>query len=224
MNTFFKFINSSVGKKIFMSLTGIFLSIFLIEHLAGNLLLLRNDHGEMFNAYAKFMGGNPIVRTMEIGLLLILLLHGINGIRLWIENRNARGKKYSAYKLAENTDLQSRMMKLSAVLFLWFLTVHMRTFWYSARILEEHDIASLVYYTFQQPLYVIFYLFSLIVVGFHLRHGFQSAFQTLGLRTKKYSSLIDFVAVLFWFVVPLGFAFITLFIYLYKGNIVALAQ
>ena len=224
MNPFFKFINSSVGKKILMSLTGIFLSIFLVEHLAGNLLLLKNDNGEAFNAYAKFMGGNPIVRTLEIVLLGIILLHIINGIRLWFENKRARGKKYGAYKLAENTDLQSRMMKLSAVLVLWFLVVHMRTFWFHARILEEHDIASLVYDTFQQPLYVVFYLAALLVVGFHLRHGFQSAFQTLGLRTKKYSSLIDFIAVLFWFVVPLGFAFITIFIYLYKGNSVALAQ
>jgi len=224
MNPFFKFINSSVGKKVLMSLTGIFLSIFLVEHLAGNLLLLKNDNGEAFNAYAKFMGGNPIIRTMEIGLLGIVLFHIFNGIRLWLENRRARNKKYSSYKLAENTDLQSRMMKLSAVFFLWFLTVHMRTFWVSARILGEHDIASQVYYTFQQPLYVIFYLFSLVVVGFHLRHGFQSAFQTMGLRTKKYRSFIDFIAVLFWLVIPLGFAYITLFIYFYKGNSVALVQ
>ena len=201
-----------------------FLSIFLVEHLAGNLLLLKSDNGEAFNAYAKFMGGNPIVRTMEIGLLGIILLHIINGIRLWLENRSARGKKYNTYKLADNTDLQSRMMKLSAALFLWFLIVHMRTFWFSARILGEHDIASLVYSTFQQPLYVIFYLFSLVVVGFHLRHGFQSAFQTLGLRAKKYRSLIDFIAVLFWFVIPAGFAFITIFIYFYKGNALAFAQ
>ncbi len=224
MNTFFKFINSSVGKKILMSLTGIFLSIFLIEHLAGNLLLLKNDNGEAFNAYAKFMGGNPIVRTLEIGLLGIILLHIINGIRLWFENRSARGKKYGSYQLNENTTLQSRMMKLSAALFLWFLIVHMRTFWFHARVLGEHDLASLVYSTFQQLWYVVFYLASLAVVGFHLRHGFQSAFQTLGLRTKKYQSLIDFIAVLFWFVVPLGFAFITIYIYLYMGNTVALAQ
>ncbi len=224
MNPFFKFINSSVGKKILMSLTGIFLSIFLVEHLAGNLLLLKNDSGEAFNAYAKFMGGNPIVRTLEIGLLGIILLHIFNGIRLWLENRRARDKKYDSYQLGENTTLQSRMMKLSAALFLWFLIVHMRTFWFHARILEEHDIAALVYSTFQQLWYVLFYLGSLVVVGFHLRHGFQSAFQTLGLRTKKYQSLIDFIAVLFWFAVPAGFAVITIFIYLYKGNTVALVQ
>jgi succinate dehydrogenase / fumarate reductase cytochrome b subunit len=224
MNPFFKFINSSVGKKVLMSLSGIFLSLFLVEHLAGNLLLLKGDNGEAFNAYAKFMGGNPIVRTLEIGLLGIILLHILNGTRLWLENRRARDKKYGAYQLADNTTLQSRMMKVSAALFFWFLVVHMRTFWFSARILGEHDIASLVYSTFQQLWYVIFYLFALGVVGFHLRHGFQSAFQTLGLRTKKYQGLIEFIAVLFWLVIPLGFAYITLYIYLFMGNSVALAQ
>lgn len=225
MNPFFTFINSSVGKKLIMSLTGIFLSIFLVEHLAGNLLLIiYDDGGRAFNEYAKFMGGNPIIRFLEIGLISIILLHIVNGIRLWISNRQARGKGYGAYQLAENTTLQARMMKLSAALVLLFLVVHLRKFWVPARFLGEHDIASLVYYTFQQPFYVVFYLVSLIIVGYHLRHGFQSAFQTLGLRTKKYQSLIEFIAVLFWFVVPLGFAIIPLYIYFFMGSTVALAH
>ncbi len=224
MNPFFRFINSSIGKKVLMSLTGIFLSIFLAEHLAGNLLLLKNDGGDTFNAYAKFMGGNPIVRILEIGLFCIILLHIVNGIRLWFNNRSARDKGYGAYKLSDNTTFQARMMKSSAVLVLLFLIVHLRKFWFHARILEEHDIASLVYYTFQQPFYVFFYVASLIVLGYHLRHGFQSAFQTLGLRTKKYQSLIEFIAVLFWLVIPIGFAIIPLYIYFFGGNAVALVQ
>ena len=224
MNPFFKFINSSVGKKVTMSLTGIFLAIFLVEHLAGNLLLLKSDNGEAFDAYAKFMGGNPIVRTMEIGLLGLLLLHIFNGIRLWWSNRNARDKKYDSYKLEENTTFQARMMKLSAALMLLFMIVHLKKFWFHARILGEHDLASLVYYTFKQPFYVVFYLLSLVVVGYHLRHGFQSAFQTLGLKTKKYYGLIEFIAVLFWLVIPIGFAIIPLYIYFMTGSPVAFAQ
>lgn len=207
-----------------MSLTGIFLSIFLIEHLAGNLLLLKDDGGESFNAYAKFMGGNPIIRIMEVGLLGIILLHIINGIRLWLENRNARDKKYDTYKLSENTTFEARMMKVSAALVLLFLVVHLRKFWYPARFQNEHDIASLVYYTFQQPFYVIFYLASLFVVGYHLRHGFQSAFQTLGIRIKTYQTIIEFIAVLFWLVIPIGFAVIPLYIYFFSGSPVAFAQ
>ncbi len=224
MNPFFTFINSSVGKKVVMSLTGLFLSIFLVEHLAGNLLLLKQDGGQAFNDYAKFMGNNPIVRILEVGLLGFILLHIVNGIRLWLANRSARDKKYSSYKLSDNTTLQARMMKLSAALVLFFLVVHLRKFWVPARFLGEHDVASLVYMTFQQPVYVVFYLFSLMVVSYHLRHGFQSAFQTLGLRTKKYQGLIEFAAVLFWLVVPAGFALIPLYVYFFMGSAVALSR
>lgn len=224
MNPFFRVINSSVGKKLVMSLTGLSLCLFLLEHLAGNLLLLRSDGGQAFNDYAKFMGGNPIVRTLEIGLLGFILLHIVNGTRLWLNNRAARGKSYGAYRLDENTTLQSRMMKLSAALVFLFLVIHLKKFWVPARIFGEHDLASIVYYTFQQPFYVIFYLFSLAVVGYHLRHGFQAAFQTLGFRTKKYEGFIEFVSVLFWLVVPVGFAIIPLYIYFFSGSPVAVVQ
>ncbi|MFA6468850.1 MAG: succinate dehydrogenase cytochrome b subunit [Bacteroidota bacterium] len=224
MNPFFRFINSSVGKKLLMSLTGIFLSVFLVEHLAGNLLLLKQDGGEAFNEYAHFMGGNPIVRILEVGLVGLILLHIFNGARLWLSNRSARGKKYEAYRLDENTTFQARMMKLSAALVFLFLVIHLKKFWIPARFLNEPDIASLVYYTFQQPFYVVFYLVALFIVGYHLRHGFQSAFQTLGFRTKRYQALIEFIAVLFWFVVPIGFAIIPLYIYFFSGSTVAFAQ
>jgi succinate dehydrogenase / fumarate reductase cytochrome b subunit len=224
MNPFLRFFNSSVGKKIVMSLTGLFLAIFLVEHLAGNLLLLKSDGGQAYNDYARFMGGNPIVRILEIGLLSLILLHIVNGIRLWLANRAARGKGYGSYKLDENTTLQARMMKLSAALVLLFLVIHLRKFWVPARFQGEHDVASLVYYTFQQPFYVLFYLVALTVVGYHLRHGFQSAFQTLGFRTKRYQALIEFIAVLFWFVVPVGFAIIPVYIYFFSGGPVAVVQ
>ena len=224
MNAFFAFINSSVGKKIIMSLTGIFLCTFLVEHLAGNLLLLKNDGGEAFDAYAHFMGGNPIVRTLEIGLMALILLHIVNGTRIWLSNRRARGKNYTSYKLDENTTFQSRMMAVSAALVLLFLVVHLRKFWVPARFLNEQSISSLVYSTFQQPFYVVFYLGALLVLSYHLRHGFQSAFQTLGWKTKKYSGLIEFIAVLFWLVIPIGFAVIPLYIYFYGGSAVASMQ
>lgn len=224
MNSFFAFINSSVGKKILMSLTGIFLCTFLVEHLAGNLLLLKNDGGETFDAYAHFMGGNPIVRTLEVGLMALILLHIVNGTRIWLSNRRARDKKYAVYRIDENTTFQSRMMAVSAALVFLFLVVHLRKFWVPARFLNEHSISSLVYTTFQQPFYVVFYLIALVILSYHLRHGFQSAFQTLGWRTKRYGGLIEFVAVLFWLVIPIGFAIIPLYIYFYGGSAVAMMR
>ena len=172
MNAFFKFINSSVGKKLLMSLTGLFLCIFLVEHLIGNLLLLKNDGGEAFDTFAKFMGGNPLVRTMEIGLLGFILIHIVNGGRIWFMNRQSRDQKYGTYKLEDNTTLQSRMMALSASLVLLFLIIHMKSFWVPARFLGEHKLAFVVFAAFKNPGYVIFYLISLFVLGMHLRHGF----------------------------------------------------
>lgn len=224
MNAIFTFINSSVGKKLLMSLTGIFLSVFLIVHLAGNLLVLKSDGGESFNAYAHFMGGNPLIRTLEIGLFLIILIHIVNGIRIWFQNRSARGKNYAAYKLEENTTFQSRMMSVSASLVLLFLVVHLKKFWVPARFLHEQSMATLVYTTFRDPFYVVFYLAALIILGYHLRHGFQSAFQTLGWKTKRYAGIIEFVAVLFWLVIPAMFAIIPLTIYFYRDTAVALIQ
>jgi succinate dehydrogenase / fumarate reductase cytochrome b subunit len=224
MNAFFAFINSSVGKKIVMSLTGIFLCTFLVEHLVGNLLLLKNDGGQAFDAYAHFMGGNPLVRTLEVGLLAILLIHILNGTRVWLSNRHARNKKYEVYKLSDNTTLSSRMMALSAALVFLFLVVHLSKFWIPARFYNEGSLASLVYAAFRQPFYVIFYVVALIILSYHLRHGFQSAFQTLGWRTKKYIGLIEFVAVLFWLVIPIGFAVIPLYIYFYGGSAVAMMK
>ncbi|MBI2427942.1 MAG: succinate dehydrogenase cytochrome b subunit [Ignavibacteriales bacterium] len=224
MNAFFAFINSSVGKKILMSLTGIFLCTFLVEHLAGNLLLLKKDGGEAFDAYAHFMGGNPIVRTLEIGLFAIILIHIINGTFIWFSNRRARDKRYASYKLEENTTFQSRMMAVSASLVFVFLVVHLAKFWVPARILGEQNLSSLVYATFRQTFFVVFYLVALVVLSYHLRHGFQSAFQTLGWKTKRYGGLIEFIAVLFWLVIPIGFAIIPLYIYFYGGSAVAMMR
>jgi succinate dehydrogenase / fumarate reductase cytochrome b subunit len=221
MNAFFTFINSSVGKKLLMSLTGIFMSLFLIEHLIGNLLLLKFDGGIAFDAYAHFMGGNPLVRTLEVGLLALFVIHIINGARVWLYNRKARNKKYGVYKLSDNTSFESRMIAITASFVLLFLVVHLQKFWVPVRFLHEESVASMVYSAFRDPLYVAFYVFSLIVLAYHLRHGFQSAFQTLGLRTKKYFGIIDFIAVLFWLVVPVGFAVIPLVIYFSAGSAVA---
>ncbi|KAB2923624.1 MAG: succinate dehydrogenase cytochrome b subunit [Bacteroidetes bacterium] len=221
MNSFFTFINSSVGKKLLMSLTGLFLSLFLIVHLAGNLLVLRQDGGESFNTYAHFMGGNPLVRTLEIGLFLFIAVHIVNGVRIWWQNRKARGKRYDVYRLDENTTLPSRMMALSASLVLLFLVVHLRKFWVPARFEGEQNMAGLVVTTFQNGWYVLFYLIALVVLGYHLRHGFQSAFQTFGWKTKRYAGLIEFAAAFFWLVIPVLFACIPLYVYLTGGAAVA---
>jgi len=194
-----------------MSLTGLFLCSFLLEHVVGNLILIVAG-AEPFNEYSEFMAHNIIVRTIEFGLLFTLIFHPFVGIVLWIRNRRARPDQYDEYKLQENTELASRFTMLTGSIIFLFLVVHLRTFFVPLRFLGTAlKPAALVEEAFSSARYSVFYLFALFVLGYHLRHGFQSAFQSLGLRNKKYTPLIDAIAVIFWLLIPLGYALIPIY-------------
>ena len=228
MNGLITFYNSSVGKKITMSLTGLFLCIFLIEHLVGNLLLLRQDGGLAFEQYSEFLTSNPFVyiplRFVEVILFTSIILHALSGVSVWLKNRRARPKKYEEYGVAENTKFASRWMMTSASIVFIFLVIHLKTFFVNIRFAGEHvNGYFLAQQMFHQTWYSVFYLFALALLAFHLFHGFQSAFQTLGLKTKKYSGLIDAIAVIFWLIIPIGFAVIPIY-FLFFHQTVALAQ
>jgi succinate dehydrogenase / fumarate reductase cytochrome b subunit len=215
MNQLIAFYHSSIGKKITMSLTGLFLCTFLVEHLVGNLILFVGE--EAYNSYTEFMVSNPIIRAVEILLFASLLFHPLVGLLLWIANKRARPNKYEVYKLKENAPLASRMTMLTGGFIFVFLVVHLRTFFAPLRFGDVHPSAyRLVQEAFSNGLYSAFYIVALIFLGFHLRHGFQAAFQTLGLRSKKYVGLLDAIAFIFWFLIPLGFA--TLPVYFYFFN------
>ena len=128
MKKVISFYHSSVGKKILMSLAGLFLCSFLVIHLSGNLALFKNDNGESFNHYSEFMAHNPVIRSTEILLVAGFLLHMFLGGTLWLKNRAARPEKYSAYKLSDNTPFESRNTMLSGSIVLFFLIVHLKQF------------------------------------------------------------------------------------------------
>ncbi|MGE5313587.1 MAG: succinate dehydrogenase cytochrome b subunit [Acidobacteriota bacterium] len=209
------FYQSSVGKKIVMSLAGLFLCSFLVIHLIGNLALFKNDNGESFIHYSEFMSTNPVIKTTEILLFGGFVIHILIGTVLWFKNRAARPAKYSAYKLSDNVALPSRIVMLSGSIVLLFLVVHLKTFFYPSRILGVPDsMYQLVIGAFSNPWYDLFYLVSLVLLGYHLKHAFQSAFQTLGLRNGKYITLLDAIAVIFWLLIPLGFATMPIYFFL----------
>ncbi len=217
--------NSSVGKKLTMSLTGLFLCTFLIEHLVGNLLLLPflgDATGRAYDSYTEMMASNPIIRTIEFVLFASIFGHAISGVAVWWKNRKARPQKYGEYRLQDNTPLASRITMITGSTVLLFLVVHLRTFFVPMRFGGAHSGYALVVEAFYNQWYSLFYILALLLLGYHLRHGFQSAFQTLGLRNKKYFGLIDFIAVLFWFVIPLGFAIIPMYFLFIHKNIAAL--
>lgn len=222
MNAFVNFYQSSVGKKIVMSLSGLFLCLFLIVHVGGNLLLFSDDGGELFNAYSKFMGSNPIIRTVEIVLFVALLVHVVSGTVVWLRNRRSRPTGYNEYRLNDTVKFESRtpMLTTGAVVVFFFLLIHLNSFWVPERFpAGDHMLPyERVEAKFSNPLYSGFYLFALVFVAYHLKHGFQSAFQTLGLRHKKYIRLLDAIAILFWLVIPLGFAAMPIYFLLLHYN------
>jgi len=223
MSWIIRFFESSIGKKVIMSLTGLFLVSFIVVHLAGNISLLNGDGGEAFNIYTEFMSTNPVIQVIAKGLYFFIIIHTFQGLLLWFRNRKAKGTTYEV-KAKENASWASKNMALLGTLVLFFLFVHMGDFWYKIKFQPDayemvkyatmdHEIIdaySRVAAAFKNPLIVVCYLIGYAALAFHLVHGFQSAFQTLGLRHQKYTPAIEFIGKLIGILIPLGFALITI--------------
>ncbi len=225
MNWFTRFLTSSLGQKVVMSLTGIFLILFLIVHMSGNLQLLAEDGGKSFNIYAAFMSENPFIRVISIVLYASILLHAIQGVLLARANRIAKGPKYNGGKVAGAT-WASKNMALLGILIFAFLCLHMGDFWVKMRFTDQltmvsypghdeavQDIYSRVNVAFQELWIVLVYLIGVLALAIHLIHGFQSAFQTLGLTHKKYTPLINAIGWIYSIVICAGFAIMPLYHY-----------
>ena len=209
---------SSVGKKILMALTGLFLILFLVEHLVGNFLLFAGDGGESFNAYSEYMQHNVLIRTVEILLFLAIILHVLDALRLTKENRKARPSRYIVNQPAENSTWFSRNMGMSGSIVFVFLVLHLRTFFVGVRLLGdfEGDMYAGVVNAFSHAWYAGFYVAAMVLLCFHLMHGFSSAFQTLGLNHKKYTPFIIGLGVGFSVLVSAGFASMPVYFYFMK--------
>ncbi|MEE9437384.1 MAG: succinate dehydrogenase cytochrome b subunit [Saprospiraceae bacterium] len=206
------FLTSSIGRKVIMSLTGLFLIAFLKVHLIGNLQLLVNDGGESFNTYAKFMTTNPLIKFISWGLYLLILLHAVVGIMIYLKNRKAKGVKYTGKQSADVT-WASKNMALLGTLILAFILIHMGDFWWKMHNGVNVNLYEKVSTTFSNPIFVGFYVLAMIVLALHLWHGFKSAFQTLGLNHSKYNPIISFIGKAYSIIVPLAYAIIPIYFY-----------
>jgi succinate dehydrogenase / fumarate reductase cytochrome b subunit len=218
MKWFTNFLASSIGKKIVMSLTGLFLISFLIVHCAINAMIFYNDGGVTFTHWAHFMGTNPVIRTIEIVLVAGFLIHIIQGLVLWRQNRNARPVGYANTKSPGST-WYSRSMTLLGTLILMFLVIHTSNFWIPNRTNqfvhgEELPLYQMMLAIFQNPVEVIIYLLGCASLFWHLLHGFKSSFQSLGLNHAKYNKVIAFTGVAFSIIVSIIFASMPVAIYL----------
>jgi succinate dehydrogenase / fumarate reductase, cytochrome b subunit len=225
MKWFFDLFTSTLGRKLVMALTGLFLVLFLAVHLAGNLQLLKADGGRSFNVYAEFMTTNPVIKTISYGNYTFILLHIFLAITLTARNRMARGSEGYAVTSGRSSAWSSRNMGILGSIIFIFLVIHLKDFWaqmhwggiphvnYDGK--DVKDLYSVVALAFSQSWYAALYVVCMIGLGFHLWHGFASAFQTLGLNHQKYNPIIHFVGKAFAIVVPALFALIPIVMFLH---------
>ena len=210
--------SSSLGRKLIMALTGLFLISFLVIHCTINAMIFYNDGGATFSHWGHFMGTNPIIRTLEIGLVVGFLLHIIQGFSLLRGNRAARPVKYLVSEAPPKSTWYSRSMGLLGTLLLLFLILHTSHFWIPNRTNqftegEELPLYKMMFEVFSNPLIVVVYVLGCVSLFWHLLHGFASAFQSLGLNHLKYNGIISFVGTAFAIVVPFIFALMPIAIY-----------
>lgn len=211
-----------------MSATGLFLMLFLVIHLLGNLQLLKDDGGEAFNTYAFFMTHNPLIKIISYSLYAFILIHAYVGIALWRANKSARGAVRYAVDYTRPNERASRNMAWLGIVIFVFLLIHLYQFWLQMKmgVLPAVDVAAYdhpvqnlylpVAEAYSNLGYVLFYVVCMAVVGFHLWHGFWSAFQTLGLDHKRYTPLIKGVGYVYAVVIPILFALIPILFYFAK--------
>lgn len=253
---------SSIGRKVVVGITGLFLISFLIVHLSGNMILFSNDGGHAFNAYTRFMTTSPIIRVAEVILVLGFLAHIIQALRLTAANSKARPTKYAYKNDAKSSSWFSRNMALSGSIVFIFLAVHISMFWGGFHFASGEEVAvveaaeelwkvveavevdgnviveaesyiegealatlqkagvenvqatsmqEIVKQSFAQWWIVLFYVLAMILLGFHLNHGFQSAFRTMGWVHNKYMPIVITVGKAFAVLVPLLFALIPIY-------------
>ncbi|MBS0619142.1 MAG: succinate dehydrogenase cytochrome b subunit [Spirochaetes bacterium] len=206
---------TSLGRKYLMALSGLFLISFLPVHLAGNLLLFKSDGGAAFDAYSLFMSTSALIRVLEVTLVLGFLVHIVDGIILTMKNKAARpiGYKGGSGKVQS---FFSKFMAPTGMIILIYLIIHINSFTLKHRIYEVgnlkfYDTVKTAFELQWGGFYAWFYVLAMLLLAFHLNHGFQSAFQSLGLNHKKYTPLIKKLGLLYSIAIPVGFAAIPIF-------------
>jgi succinate dehydrogenase / fumarate reductase cytochrome b subunit len=186
--------STSVGTKILIGITGVALVLYLLIHIAGNMVVFLGP--EAYNRYAYVLEGSPLLPIIEIGLLLVFLIHIFKTVRMYVANRGLRPVRYVQKKYAgapSRKTLASSTMIVSGLWLLAFLIVHVKTFRFGVE--EEwpaggRNLYLLEMQAFTNPLMVAFYVISMVVVGSHLWHGVSSAFQSLGLDKPAWTRFI----------------------------------
>lgn len=218
-----KLLSNSITRKNLMALTGLFLCVFLVIHLAGNLqLLLPVERAQLqYNQYSELLSHNILIKIIAYVLYLSIIGHSVYALILTWRSRRAQGAQGYAYdRRSAASPWFSRYMGVLGVLLLVFIVVHMSNFWYPYKFGEvpldaagRRDLYRVVVMAYREWWIVGFYVFSMLVMGFHLLHGFKSAFQSLGLYHSRYGGWVKWAGYVYTFLITAGFIYIPLWIF-----------
>lgn len=208
--TWNEYFTSSIGKKLVMAFTGLFLISFLIVHAGANSCIFLNDGGATYNSVAHFLSHNWIIRFLEIGLFVGLIAHIVQGIMLTLQNNSKRPVKYAVNAGNATSTWYSRSMGILGSLLLIFLVIHLKDFFIGTKVAlysgdQPHNLYEEMKEEFENIVVVIIYLVGVIALGWHLIHGFSSAFQTLGVNSPKYNGIIKSVGIGYTIIICLAF-------------------
>ena len=219
--------SSSIGKKVAMAISGLFLLVFLLQHMSINMLSVISP--DLFNEVSQFMGTNPLVQGLLQPVLMFgVLFHLGMGIKLELENRAARPVKYAMNNGGANSTWMSRNMIITGITVMLFLVLHLYDFWVHEMQVKylQGDMSGLIdpmiadsgyrywqelHEKFHDPVRVALYVVSFVFLSLHLLHGFQSAFQSVGFNHRKYTPVIKKLSNIYAIVVPLGFVVVAVY-------------
>ena len=221
------YLTSTIFRKALASLSGLFLVTFLIGHLLGNLqLFIPGVEGQtQFNKYALFMTTNPVVKLLSIITYSAIVLHVFITLYLVIQSKRARPVQYAVSSGEDNSNWSARNMAVLGTVLLFFLIVHLKSFWYEMHFGEMpyqtlsdgtkiKDLYLITTSAFQNPFYTFFYVFCMGALSLHLKHGVESAIQTVGLKIPSYEKVFKYGAILIAFSIPAVFASIPIYLYI----------
>jgi succinate dehydrogenase / fumarate reductase, cytochrome b subunit len=210
---------SSVGTKLLLGVTGLLLFAYLVIHLLGNLMVFAGQ--ETFNHYAHTLAANPLVIPAEIALLIFFLVHIYKAVTMWAANQRARPIRYQKKSWAGHTSrksIASTTMIWTGLAILVFVVIHVAHIkygaWYEIGDPPVRDLYRTEVEVFSSPIWVAVYVIAMVLVGFHLRHGFSSAFQSLGASHPIYTKRLIPLGVILAIIIAGGFAIIPIWVYL----------
>jgi succinate dehydrogenase / fumarate reductase cytochrome b subunit len=210
MSWLIRIFGASIGKKLLMAITGLSFIGFLCAHLAGNLTLYMG--GTAFNNYAeKLHSLGPILTVFEFGLLALALVHVAIGLILFIQNLKARSVPYENDRRAGGRTLSSVTMPYTGLIILAFVIFHLINFSFVDK--TQRTIFEIVSSAFANPVYMLVYVLVMIVVALHIRHGFWSAFQTIGANHPKYMPTLMALSVIASLILGFGFGLLPIYIW-----------